>query len=152
MPREDARCVLPRHADEETAMSELLLDHNYLPIQPRIDSEDPMDDIKGMLAHTVWLDIPQVSGLTRQGITQKLATTLLDPHDEAGQGGGGGGGVEPRELEATMRDAVSAVWDDYYDDIANGAPDAEVCLPPTALLALLEIKFISKAKPRATSA
>lgn len=75
-----------------------------------------------------------------------MATTLLDPYTAAGLGG-----VEPHELEAELRAAASATWD-CYDDPSDRGPHAEVCLAPATLLELLEIKRVSKTRPRATFA
>lgn len=66
MPREDTRLVLMWQADEGTTLQQkLILGHNSVPIQPWIGSGDPMDDIERM-PHTVWLDSPQLPGLTER--------------------------------------------------------------------------------------
>lgn len=45
-----------------------------------------MNDIE-RLTHTMWIDSPQLSGLTGEEIIQHLADTLLDPPTSAGLGG-----------------------------------------------------------------
>eukprot|EP00873_Tetraselmis_striata_P034669 jgi/Tetstr1/454933/TSEL_041794.t1 len=82
LPREGTRRVLLRQTDDGETMSELLLiDHYQLPLQPRVDSEDPKMDGIERLSHVVWFDIPQMSGLTGEEITTRhLVDTLLKPY------------------------------------------------------------------------
>lgn len=93
--RADARRVLLRHADEGRALSERLFDQKQLPIQPHVDSdpstrilEEPIDDIK-RLSHIVWLDNPQLSGLTGDEVMQHMGGILSEPYKAGGAGGGG---------------------------------------------------------------
>eukprot|EP00873_Tetraselmis_striata_P041499 jgi/Tetstr1/461763/TSEL_006852.t1 len=91
-----------------------------------------MDEIQRM-PHDVWLDSPQLPGLTGDKITQHLAGILLEPYEAAGLGG-----VEPIDLEKTLRGPRTrrSAW-----------------LPPAAVLELLEVvKHTSKIRPRTASA
>lgn len=45
-------------------------------MQPRVDSEEAMDDIE-CPPHVVWLDSPQLSGLTGDEITQQHLVSIL---------------------------------------------------------------------------
>eukprot|EP00873_Tetraselmis_striata_P045004 jgi/Tetstr1/465268/TSEL_009970.t1 len=92
-----------------------------------------------LLSLIVWLDSPQLSGLTGDEITQHMAGILLESYEAAGLGV-----VEPLELEETLlRDAASRGWD-FYGDVDNHAPNAGVRLPPVGLMELPEVKHISR--------
>eukprot|EP00873_Tetraselmis_striata_P006867 jgi/Tetstr1/427131/TSEL_001718.t1 len=89
-----------------------------------------MDEIQRM-PHDVWLDSPQLPGLTGDKITQHLAGILLEPYEAAGLGG-----VEPIELEKTLRGPRTrrSAW-----------------LPPAAVLELLEV-LVQPGSPRLSTA
>eukprot|EP00873_Tetraselmis_striata_P023496 jgi/Tetstr1/443760/TSEL_031748.t1 len=101
-----------------------------------------MDDIEP-LPRVMWIDIPRLSGLAGEEITQHLADNLPPgPYNEIS----GRGDVEPLDMEATLRESASPSWG-HYDDVSNPAPNTEARLPPEALLDLLQIKFINKTRP-----